>query len=513
LKLVDRLRLSSVFLLSIGSLFLIDLARAQNISPEVQAQVTPIFQAARTAERALNFDEAGRLYDDILRIAPELGEVWANKGLVLLQLERHRDALNAFEKARSLNPRLVVPHVFAGVEYLRFGRARDAVTALRQALEIEPSNIKAQYELARAYMAVESYDRAVSLLSDLVQRNPSADDAWFTLGLAYLQWSRTSAQKLAAGNSPYGALITADADAVAGFQAAARENYRSAMTRLTPEQRAELPVDPNTFRAAPGAPQTDRPDVQWTGLQSGELNLNSAAARAWKSGRYYRALHAANLRLRETSDARALYWLSLACRALARETLRQGIERNPESARAHLVTAQLATDDGDSERALTQFEKAVAADPRNPEVRLMYIQSLASARKSELVARARSAGMDFPTDARIQSELGRALLKNGAPVEALRAFAAAAAADPGLAAAHAGLADANAALGRLEAAISEMRKVLAQDLDGSYHYRIAKWYQQTGHAEEARAAFAETARIKAKVNASLEGRLTVAPAP
>ena len=91
--------------------------------------------------------------------------------------------------------------------------------------------------------------------------------------------------------------------------------------------------------------------------------------------------------------------------------------------------------------------------------------------------------------------------------------AAAAAADPGLAAAHAGLADANAALGQLEAAISEMRKVLAQDVDGSYHYRIAKWYQQTGHAEEARAAFAETARRKAKIHAGLEGRLTLAPAP
>ena len=511
MHLVDWLRLPSVFLL-IGSLLSIDLVWAQNVSPEVQAKITPIFQAAREAERALHFDEAGRLYDDILRIAPELGEVWANKGLVLLQLERHRDALNAFEKARSLNPRLVVPHVFAGVEYLRFGRARDAVAAFHQALELEPSNIKAKYELARAYMAVGSCDRAISLLSGLIERDPSADDAWFTLGLAYLQWSRSSAQKLAAGNSPYGALITADADAVGGFADAARTKYRSAMRRLTPEQRAELPVDQNTFRAAPGGPQTDKPNVQWTGLQRGEPNLNSAAARAWKSGRYHRALQAANLRLRETSDARALYWLSLACRALARETLLQAIERNPESARAHLVAAQLAADEGNSERALTEIEKAVAADPRNPEVRLMYIQSLATARNGELVGHARSAATAFPTDARIQSELGKALLKNGAPEEALQAFAAAAAADPGLAAAHAGLADANAALGQLEAAISEMRKVLAQDADGSYHYRIAKWYQQTGHAAEARAAFAETARIKAKIHAGLEGRLTLAPA-
>ena len=122
MNLIAWLRLSSVFLLSIGSILSLNLAWAQNVSPEAQAKITPIFQAARAAEQALNFDEAGRLYDDILGIAPELAEVWANKGLVLLQLERHRDALNAFEKARSLNPRLVAPHMFAGVEYLRLGR-------------------------------------------------------------------------------------------------------------------------------------------------------------------------------------------------------------------------------------------------------------------------------------------------------------------------------------------------------------------------------------------------------
>jgi tetratricopeptide (TPR) repeat protein len=171
----------------------------------------------------------------------------------------------------------------------------------------------------------------------------------------------------------------------------------------------------------------------------------------------------------------------------------------------------MATDEGDAERALSELEKAVAADPRNADVRLMYIESLAASRRDELLERARSAAMAFPTDARIQSEFGKALLKNGSAEEALRAFAAAATADPGLAAAHAGLADANAALGKFDAAISEMRKVLAQDADGSYHYRIAKWYQQTGRAEEARAAFAETARLKAKTHAGLEGRLTPVP--
>jgi tetratricopeptide (TPR) repeat protein len=245
----------------------------------VQDKITPIFQAARAAERALHFEEALRLYDQILRVAPNLAEVWTNKGLVLVQLERHREALPAFEKARSLNPLLVVPHIFTGMEYLRLGRPREAVTVLQQAIKLEPSNSKAKFELARAFMAVNSYDRAVDLLTGLIKEEPTNDDRWFTLGLAYLQWSRNAAEKLAAGNSPYGALVMADANAVAGFTDAAAEKYRSAIARLTPEQRAELPVDQNTFRVAPAAPLTGERTVSWAGLESGEPNLNSAAAR------------------------------------------------------------------------------------------------------------------------------------------------------------------------------------------------------------------------------------------
>jgi predicted Zn-dependent protease len=90
----------------------------------------------------------------------------------------------------------------------------------------------------------------------------------------------------------------------------------------------------------------------------------------------------------------------------------------------------------------------------------------------------------------------------------MRVFRTARAADPKAVNVHVGLADALAALGNFETAILELRPVLTSDPDGSYHYRIGRWYQKTGREEEARAAFAETSRIKAKTVADLEQRLT-----
>jgi hypothetical protein len=60
-----------------------------------------------------------------------------------------------------LNPRLVVPHLFIGVEQMNLGRARDPIVPIEKALEL---------------------DRAVSLLSSLIESNPDIDDVSFTLG-------------------------------------------------------------------------------------------------------------------------------------------------------------------------------------------------------------------------------------------------------------------------------------------------------------------------------------------
>ncbi len=53
-------------------------------------------------------------------------------------------------------------------------------------------------------------------------------------------------------------------------------------------------------------------------------------------------------------------------------------------------------------------------------------------------------------------------------------------------------------MGELEKAVTAMQPALAGDADGSFHYRLGRWYQKLGKRREAAEAFAETARLKEK---------------
>ena len=64
------------------------------------------------------------------------------------------------------------------------------------------------------------------------------------------------------------------------------------------------------------------------------------------------------------------------------------------------------------------------------------------------------------------------------------------------ASARAGLADSYAALGEFEKAIQEMKQALDADSDGSFHYRLGRWYQKTGLTHEANEAFATSSQLK-----------------
>ena len=146
-----------------------------------------------------------------------------------------------------------------------------------------------------------------------------------------------------------------------------------------------------------------------------------------------------------------------------RETLARAVEEYPNSARTHLILAQMAQEDVDPDRATAEFEKAASADPTNPEVQLLYLRHLAAIRSENLLLHARDAARQFPNHVAIQCELGNVLLKTTNPADALAVFQSAVRADAKLPEAHAGLADAHAALGNFDTAIAEMRVALPAD--------------------------------------------------
>jgi protein O-GlcNAc transferase len=190
------------------------------------------------------------------------------------------------------------------------------------------------------------------------------------------------------------------------------------------------------------------------------------------------------------------------------------VRRNPDSLEAHLLLADLARTSTDEATARAEYQKAAALAPENAEVQLLLIQFVAPRDEAAAFEFTRLAVEKLPAHPGLNVEMGRLWLKRGSAQEAAERFRRALEAEPGLAAAHAGRADALAAMGDLAGAIAEMERAAGQDPDGSWHYRLGGWYRTQGRAEEARAAFAETARIKSAVRARQEEnfrKLTQAP--
>lgn len=208
----------------------------QSLGPsrEVKTRITSLFDQARRAEKEHDFTEALRLYNLILGLDPDLAEVWTNKGLVLHDLSRYREALAAFETSAKLKPGLLTPQLFSGIEYLKLGEPQNALKPLRIALTLEPHHPQATYELGNAYAQLEQFEAARMAYLDLTQYHPEMDQPWYGLGIAYLNWSKLTARKLieAKPRSPYGTLLLAELQAVGGILVDAEANFRAAVEGL-----------------------------------------------------------------------------------------------------------------------------------------------------------------------------------------------------------------------------------------------------------------------------------------
>lgn len=459
--------------------------------------VTALFREARQAEQKGDFTTALQKYDQVLAIDAGIAEVWANKGLVLHELDRHKEALAAFEKAASLKPRLLTPQLFIGLERLRFGEPRKAIGPLTAALEIDPGNVQARYALANARSGLGEFSQSIALYRDLL-RNPSPpENARYALAVAYLNWSKASARKLVDSGSPYGKILLAEYQSVAGFAEAAEANYKAALKALP--QSAE--VKAAARHASLALPAND---------------VLAPAIDAFRAGEFEKALEMLSARAAQPGAGRALYWLSLTLRALAGQELLEHVRSAPESWRTHLLLGDLARSSGDSATARAEYEKAAASAPGVASVHLALIQLLADQDPAAALEQARRAVNAIPGDPELNVELGKLLLKQGMSQDAVSHFRRALDADASAASARAGLADAYSRAGDAAKAIQEMERVISSDPDGSWHYQLGMWYRLVGRDEEARKALAVTARVKAGQRAREEARFlaaTAAPVP
>lgn len=125
---------------------------------------------------------------DVLRRAPQSGQVHRIEALCLAALGRAGEAETAFRQAMSL-PNHAAPDDDPGIDYgvflFRQGRAEEALGPLRSAVQRHPGAARGQMELGGVLLALDQVPEAAEHLEKAVSLNGRSARAHLLLGKAY----------------------------------------------------------------------------------------------------------------------------------------------------------------------------------------------------------------------------------------------------------------------------------------------------------------------------------------
>jgi tetratricopeptide (TPR) repeat protein len=142
-------------------------------------------QAAAAAMQKGSFDEAARMYQELVRAVPGDAGLLMNLGMALAMGGHEAEAIGPLERAIKLKPTLIPAHLFLGSSYLALGDAGKAVPPLKRAVAAEPSNIEYRRLLARAYADSDRALDAAGELRAITELDPKMPAAWYALFHAY----------------------------------------------------------------------------------------------------------------------------------------------------------------------------------------------------------------------------------------------------------------------------------------------------------------------------------------
>lgn len=141
--------------------------------------------------RALRFSDRGqtsraiRAYKQLIRTFPECQEAWLNLGICRAGSDDD-GALQAFEKALSLDPMYHEAHYNKALVLDDLGLVSDAVESFRQAEDSAGNDVAsaAMYCCSSALLLAseQQYDEALSAYDRAINRDPNCVDAWTNRG-------------------------------------------------------------------------------------------------------------------------------------------------------------------------------------------------------------------------------------------------------------------------------------------------------------------------------------------
>ena len=88
-------------------------------------------------------------------------EQWINMGQEFMQIDRYKDALNAFNKSIELDPKSANSWDDKGKVLQKMGRINDSIKAYEKAIELDPGFASACIDKGNALQNMELYNESI----------------------------------------------------------------------------------------------------------------------------------------------------------------------------------------------------------------------------------------------------------------------------------------------------------------------------------------------------------------
>jgi tetratricopeptide (TPR) repeat protein len=451
-------------------------------SASAWAQSSALATRSRAASQAMNagrFDEAARIYRELLQTLPDEAGLLMNLGMALAMGGHEAEALAPLERAISLKADLAPAHLFLGTSYLALGQPSKAIGPLERVVALQPAEVEHRRRLAQAYAASGRSADAVPHLRRVTELAPQLPGGWAALGHAYndITQDAMATFETAPDESAWRELLVADALLADGRFTDAFVIYRATLERLP----FMVTVHDATARIYE---QTDHNDWAATERERGALPAAACAKRKalceFRAGRYRSALAASLV----SADPESRYWRARAATELALAAFKR-LDQLPDSRERREVRAMLARSQRRYVDAIAELKAALRLAPGDPALLDDLGTAYHAARDYEhAVSTLRPLVDANPNDARLLTIYGDALLQLQRLDEALPLLQRAVQRDPSAAMSTLALARAYVQKGQFAAAIPLIEPRLAEDEDGSLHVQLARAYTALGQREK-----------------------------
>ena len=131
-----------------------------------------------------DLDEAGELYDTLLRKEPGHARIWHLAGVLSHQQGDLEKACQRISRAASITPQVPEYQVSLGAALKAYGRLNAARKALEKAVRLAPMDAAIINELGDIANAIGDYRQAVNYFTRALEMDPESAVCHFNLGLA-----------------------------------------------------------------------------------------------------------------------------------------------------------------------------------------------------------------------------------------------------------------------------------------------------------------------------------------